>query len=53
MGQSEAATLDVLGRNNISSFQSLYVGLGIVLSALGYHGRFQPHHTKENSSAQW
>lgn len=47
VGQSEAATLDVLGRNNISSFQSLYVGLGIVLSALGYHGRFQPHHTKK------
>jgi hypothetical protein len=25
----------------------IYVGLGIVLSALGYHGRFQPHHTKK------
>jgi hypothetical protein len=24
----------------------LFVGLGIVLSALGYHGRFRPHNTK-------
>ena len=39
--------------NDIPGRAPLYVGLGIVLSALGYHGRFQPHHTKENSSAQW
>jgi hypothetical protein len=25
----------------------IFVGLGIVLSALGYHGRFRPHHTKK------
>jgi hypothetical protein len=33
--------------NDIPGRAPLYVGLGIVLSALGYHGRFQPHHTKK------
>jgi hypothetical protein len=33
--------------NDIPGRAPIYVGLGIVLSALGYHGRFQPHHTKK------
>ena len=33
--------------NDIPGCAPLYVGLGIVLSTLGYHGRFQPHHTKK------
>jgi hypothetical protein len=33
--------------NDIPGRAPIYVGLGVVLSALGYHGRFQPHHTKK------
>lgn len=33
--------------NDIPGRAPFFVGLGIVLSALGYHGRFRPHHTKK------
>jgi hypothetical protein len=37
--------------NDIPRRAPLFIGLGVVLSALGYHGRFRPHRTKVEFAA--